>query len=230
MFDIHVLPILSDNYAFIIRSGDQVGVIDPGEAQPFIDFLDDKGWDLDVVINTHHHWDHTDGNQGLIDRYHARWAAPAECGQADEILEEGTPFQFGDTEFQIIHGSGHTKGHVSLYSAADHVLFSGDNLFAMGCGRLFEDTAEAMFDGLQKLKSLPSETLVYFGHEYTASNAKFAAHLFPDNQDILARCGEVSNQIQTIPTRLADELKTNPFLLAETVEQFTDYRKQKDDF
>lgn len=230
MLDIHVLPILQDNYAFIIRSGGKIAVIDPGEAQPFIDFLDDKGWGLDVVINTHHHWDHTDGNQELIKKYNARWVAPSECGAADEVLTEGTPFQFGDTEFQILHGAGHTKGHVCLYSATDHVLFSGDNLFAMGCGRLFEDTPSAMFDGLQKLKSLPPETYVYFGHEYTASNAKFAAHLFPDNQEILKRCGEVSRTPQTIPSRIDIELKTNPFLMAETAEEFAEYRLKKDNF
>ena len=230
MLDVHILPILDDNYAFVIRSNGVVGVIDPGESKPFIDFLDDKGWPLDMVINTHHHGDHTDGNTDLLDKYNAKWIAPKECGTADEVLTEGTPFVFGGTEFQIIHGSGHTKGHVCLYSAADKVLFSGDNLFAMGCGRLFEDTPAAMFEGLQKLKSLPDDVTVYFGHEYTASNAKFSAHILPDNKDIADRCETVLTQSCTIPTMMGVEKKTNPFLIADTAEKFTEYRAAKDNF
>jgi len=228
--DIHILPILDDNYAFVLESGGKVGVIDPGEAAPFIKFLDERGLSLDWVINTHHHWDHTDGNDELIKKYNAKWAAPVECGAADEVLEEGKPFQFGDTELQIIHTCGHTKGHVVLYSADDKILFSGDTVFASGCGRLFEGDAADMFDAFQKIGQLPDDTVIYFGHEYTKSNCEFAVNALPHNQAVAERLGEVSKQSVTIPTRLDVEKKVNPYFIANDAAEFKKFRDAKDNF
>jgi hydroxyacylglutathione hydrolase len=226
--DIHILAILNDNYAFIIQSGDQVGVIDPGEAKPFIEFLDTHNLQLDWIINTHHHADHINGNEELINRFGCKLAAPSECGQADMILSESDAFAFGDVEFQIIETPGHTMGHVCLYSERDKTLFSGDTVFAGGCGRLFEGTAKDMFYSFQKLHDLPHDTVIYFGHEYTKSNLEFAAHIFSDNNDVQTRLVDLPNV--TIPTNMHLELKTNPFFLAETVEEFFEYRMAKNQF
>lgn len=234
--DITVVPILQDNYAYIIcdRQTVMTGVIDPGEAQPIMDVLKQKDLRLDWVINTHHHWDHTDGNEALIEKYGARWAAPAECGDPDIVLTESELFYFGDTPFEILWTPGHTEGHVCLFDRNDNALFSGDTLFSMGCGRIFEGTAEEMYKGIKKIKALPKRTTMYCGHEYTKSNGEFARHILPDNEDIKIRMEEVTRLRQdgkpTIPVTLEKELKTNPFLLADSADQFADWRKQKDRF
>ena len=228
--DIQVRPILDDNYAFVIQSGGLVGVIDPGEAAPLIEYLDDNDLSLDWVINTHHHWDHTNGNDELIKKYNAKWAAPAECGAADIVLDEGKDFQFGDTRFTIIHTCGHTKGHIVLYSADDGVLFSGDTVFASGCGRLFEGDANDMYGAFQKIAALPDDTVIYFGHEYTKSNCEFAANALPHNQIVAERLGEVTMQSMTIPTRLDIEKRVNPFFMAENAAEFKKFRDAKDCF
>lgn len=234
--NVTIVPILDNNYAYIIYDTQTAvtGVIDPGEAKPVMDALKQQDLHLDWVINTHHHWDHTDGNRPLIDRYKARWAAPAECGDADIILTESELFYFGDTPFEILWTPGHTAGHICLFSREDGLLFSGDTLFSMGCGRLFEGTAEDMFMGMRKIKSLPLQTQIYCGHEYTLSNGEFAAHLMPDNTDIQTRLRQVralrADNISTIPVTLETELKTNPFLMATSAEELGRYRAQKDKF
>lgn len=229
-----MIPVLEDNYAYLVQSGGETGIIDPGEAQPVIDRLEQNGLSLDWVVNTHHHWDHTDGNRALLDRYKARWAAPAECGAADEALAEGTLFHFGDTVFDVFSTPGHTDGHVCLYNKADGVLFSGDTLFSMGCGRLFEGTPEEMFKSLQKIRSLPGNTRVYCGHEYTLSNAEFARHILPGSAAIQNRYDEIKDLRAagrpTVPVSLSQELQTNPFLIADSVGEFTVWRKRKDNF
>lgn len=231
MVEVFVVPVLEDNYAYIIQSGDQCAVIDPGEAKPVVEALTKHLLEPDWIINTHKHWDHVDGNNEILEAYEdCKVAAPAECGGADVTLEDGDTFTLGDTNFQIILTKGHTEGHIVLFDPASKTLFSGDTLFSMGCGRLFEGSADDMFAAMCKIKALPPETLIYFGHEYTASNAKFATHLYPENQEILKRAGEVSSQPQTVPTRLDIELKTNPFLLVETLEEFGDFRARKDKF
>ena len=228
--DVHILPILDDNYAYIIQSAGLVGVIDPGESQPVIDYLNKKNLSLDWVINTHKHWDHVNGNKKLIQAYDARWAAPEECGEADEILKGGAPFIFGDIEFEIFATPGHTKGHVILFDPIYRILFAGDTLFAMGCGRVFEGTMEEMYQSMQIIKTLPPETAIYCGHEYTKSNAKFAKGILPNQLSIFDRANAIENQKCTIPTLLADELSTNPFLLAKNVQEFSEYRLKKDNF
>ncbi len=229
--NVETIPILEDNYAYVITSGDMVGVIDPGESQPIIDYLESNDLKLDWVINTHKHWDHVNGNEKLIEKYGAKLAAPAECeGSPDELLEDGKPFTFGDIEFQIIETVGHTMGHVVLFDPTYRILFAADTLFVMGCGRVFEGTMEDMYQSMQAIKNLPPETAIYGGHEYTPANIKFAKHILPDNLAIFERSQALEGQKCTMPTTLAEELKTNPFLMAKTSEEFAKYRAAKDNF
>jgi len=234
--EITIVPILNDNYAYIVFDPQTAvtGVIDPGEAEPVVEMLDRVNLHLDWVINTHHHWDHTNGNKALIERYGAKWAAPKECGDADIVLNEGESFYLGGIAFEILWTPGHTEGHVCLFCRQEHILFSGDTLFSMGCGRLFEGTAQDMFMSINKIKALPAQTKIYCGHEYTLSNGEFAAYLMPDNADICEQLSIVKtlrrNKLPTIPFTLHTELKTNPFLMATSFKELGDYRAQKDKF
>lgn len=228
--DVKIIPILDDNYAYVIQSGDTVGVIDPGESQPIIDYLESKNLSLDCVINTHKHWDHVNGNEKLIEKYNAKLVAPAECGDCDVLLSEENAFAFGDTVFQIFHTPGHTAGHIILFEPTYRILFSADTLFVMGCGRVFEGTMDDMYQSMKKIKSLPPETAIYGGHEYTPANIQFAKHILPDNLRVFERSQALEGQKCTMPTTLAEELTTNPFLLAKDLDEFTQYRQAKDSF
>jgi hydroxyacylglutathione hydrolase len=227
---VHIIPILSDNYAYVIQSGEHVAVIDPGEAQPVIEFLEENNLPLHWIINTHKHVDHTAGNNELIHEYRAKVAAPAECGRAEKLLQPRTGFHFGEIDFEVIATPGHTAGHVVLFDPTYRILFAGDTLFAMGCGRVFEGTMEEMYDSMQKIKALPPETAIYCGHEYTAANIKFAKHVLPTNLMVYERASQLYDMDCTMPTTLADELVTNPFLIAKTLDEFTEYRRAKDNF
>jgi hydroxyacylglutathione hydrolase len=228
--DVSIIPILDDNYAYIIRSGSQVGVIDPGEAKPVIDYLQSNDLQLHWVMNTHRHGDHINGNKELLDMYDARLAAPTECGESDFVLEDGELFPFGDVAFQIFLTKGHTAGHIVLYDPTYRILFAGDTLFAMGCGRVFEGTMGDMFQSMQIIKQFPPETAIYCGHEYTKSNAIFARHILPDNEQIKSRLETIQNMDCTMPTLFAEELVTNPYLLAKNLDEFMAFRTAKDNF
>ena len=239
--DIHIIPVLDDNYSFVLHSADQnfTAVIDPGDAAPISDFLDDKGWALDMVINTHHHHDHISGNQALVDKYKAKLAAPKleaeRIGGVDIELDESiTDFTLGGEAVQIFDTPGHTAGHICFYIPKSRALFAGDTLFSMGCGRLFEGTAEDMYNSVNKFKDLPDETRLYCGHEYTQSNGEFALDLFEGLEILGMRTQMVAAMLRknqpTIPVTMGLEKQTNPFLLAENVKQFALYRKMKDNF
>lgn len=229
--DVKIIPILDDNYAYVIQSNGVVGVIDPGESKQVIEYLEGNDLSLDWVINTHKHWDHVNGNNKLIKKYGAKLAAPAECeGNADEVLEGGKLFHFGDVSFEVILTVGHTMGHVVLFDPTYRILFSADTLFVMGCGRVFEGTMEDMYQSMCAIKKLPPETAIYGGHEYTPANIKFAKHILPDNLAIFERSQALEGQKCTMPTTLADELSTNPFLIANDLVEFTKFREAKDNF
>merc|ERR1711974_254041 len=158
-------------------------------------YLNDHNLKLDWVINTHKHWDHVNGNKKLIEKYGAKLAAPAECEfDRDETLEDGKSFKFGNITFDITLTNGHTNGHVVLFDPTYRVLFSGDTLFAMGCGRLFEGTPADMFPAMEYIKSLPPETAIYCGHEYTLTNAKFALSIMEEDENIQSRARDVEGQ------------------------------------
>lgn len=235
---VRIIPILKDNYAYIIQSGDIVGVVDPGEAAPIISFLEKKGLRPDYVLNTHHHGDHVAGNDEILKRYGAELVAPAaeasKIGGVDLALSEGDVFTFGDRTARILETPGHTLGGICYYFEQDKVLFSGDTLFSLGCGRLFEGTAEDMFTSFSKLKALPDDVLVYPGHEYTQSNAGFCLHVDPENEALHRRIREVDALRQagqpSIPVILGNEKETNVFLKAKSAEEFAALRIQKDNF
>lgn len=239
MIDVTIIPTLKDNYAYLlVAEGGAVAVVDPGEAEPVQAVLLEKGLGLDYVLNTHHHGDHIAGNAALIEAWGAKLVGPrAETDRIpgmDILLDEGTAFSFGGEEVQVIETPGHTRGHICFYFPDSGVLFTGDTLFLMGCGRLFEGSAEEMFKSLSKIKALPDDTHVYCGHEYTVSGAQFCHHVLPDNDDIrhrLAHEQDVREAGQpTVPAALGLEKKTNVFLLVKSADELAAFRRMKDEF
>lgn len=252
--EVIVIPCLSDNYTYLVRChhSEKTAVIDPGEAAPVTAELERRGWELDLVINTHHHHDHIGGNGELIAKYGAKLLGPraetARIANMDETVAEGDAVLIGELAGRVFDVPGHTSGHVAFYFPAITALFSGDSLFALGCGRLFEGTPEQMWQSLCKFRDLPGSTLVYCGHEYTQANARFAKTIEPDNAILQARCQDIdgmrARNLPTIPSRLDVELATNPFLRADDpavasalgmtgenpVAIFAEIRKRKDNF
>jgi len=222
---VELVPALTDNYIYLIHdpATGASGVVDPADAAPVEAALARAGRRLDVILNTHHHADHTGGNAALKAAFRCPVMGPA--GEADKIpmldrtMHEGDVVAFGSLRFTVIDTPGHTKGHVSLLCREAGVLFCGDTLFSLGCGRILEGSFEQMWDSLLKLRALPDDTLVYCGHEYTQSNARFATTMEPDNAALTARAADVDRLrragLPTIPARLGDEKATNPFLRAD---------------
>lgn len=230
------VAVLSDNYAWLIHddaSGETV-VVDPGEAQPLRDAAAVRGWTVGAVWNTHWHPDHVAGNAAFAAPVTAPAAEAAKIGRVDRGVGEGDMVSIGAHRARVMTVPGHTQGHVAYHFAEDGVIFTGDTLFAMGCGRLFEGTPGDMFANMQRYAALPDATVVYCGHEYTLSNARFAAHVEPDNDTIAARLGVVVRQRargqETVPTTIGEERATNPFMRAASVEQLGERRVAKDSF
>ncbi|HPF78466.1 MAG TPA: hydroxyacylglutathione hydrolase [Alphaproteobacteria bacterium] len=238
MLDVTLIPVLSDNYAYVLTSGDDIAIVDAGEALPVIDYLEAHNLTPTIIFNTHHHHDHIGGNNALKQKYGAKIIAPEKDKHRiegiDQGVSEGDQITFGDEIIEIMETPGHTSGHICLWFPKSHVLFSGDTLFAMGCGRAFEGTAKQLFDAFQRFKPFPDDTKIYCGHEYTESNGKFCLNVDPDNQDLLERMRKVvekrSRQKPTIPTTIELEKKTNVFMRAKTAEEFANLRKSKDNF
>ncbi|HVE21548.1 MAG TPA: hydroxyacylglutathione hydrolase [Acidocella sp.] len=234
------IPMLSDNYSWLLRESvsGKVAIVDPAEAAPAIAAIEAAGGKLDMILLTHHHADHVDGVPALVARYH-----PVVVGNAadahrlpnlDIAVHEGDTVDFGATKARVIDTPGHTLGHISYYIADGGILLPGDTLFSLGCGRLFEGTAKDMFHSMAKYEDLPDSTLVCAGHEYTASNAKFALAMDPDNRALQERAAEVAALRAagkpTLPVTLGVERATNPFLRAPDAETFGKLRTAKDHF
>ncbi len=237
MINIDIIPVYTDNYAYLIQTPDgTTAIIDPGESAPVIEILEQKGISLDYILNTHHHWDHVDGNPDLLTRYTVQVAAPAKevrkIGRVDIPLHDGDIFHLGNQEVHIIETPGHTIGGICFYFPNSNAIFTGDSVFSMGCGRLFEGTAADMFASFQKVKALPDNTLIYCGHEYTKGNAGFCLSQDKDNDDLKQRIKEVkhlrSKDLPTIPVSLETEKKTNIFMKAKSAEEFAALRRKKD--
>lgn len=248
------IPCLADNYAFLLRdrASGTVALVDAPEFAPIQAALKEKGWKLDTILLTHHHPDHIDGVPDLVTHYHPQViGAKVDAHRLpplDIALGEGDTVDIGESRGNVIDVSGHTIGHIAFHFPSANAVFTADSLMALGCGRLFEGTPEMMWASLSKLAALPADTIVYSGHEYTDNNARFALTLEPDNEALQARAHEITTKrnagIPTVPSSLADELATNPFLrahLPETksavgmadasdIEVFTAIRKQKDNF
>ncbi len=238
--EIVAIPAFADNYLWLVHDEDsgETAVVDPGDPAPVLAEADRRGWRITTILNTHWHPDHTGGNLAIKDATGATIIGPAgENGRVpglDEAIGEGDRIRLGAHEAEVWEVPGHTIGHIAYIFGEDRVAFVGDTLFAMGCGRLFEGSPEQMHHSLGRLASLPDDMKLYCAHEYTLANARFAAHAFPDNRDIAARLAEVElarNAGQpTVPTTVAAERATNPFLLAETIEHFADLRREKDNY
>ena len=251
---IHQFPCLQDNYGYLVHidGTDVTATIDTPDADAIAAELDKCGWNLTHILNTHWHPDHAGGNQALKDRYGAVVIAPIDpderIAHVDRAVSEGDRLDLGGSEARVFSVPGHTTDHIAYWFPEAGVAFVGDTLFALGCGRLFEGTAEQMWESLGKLTALPEDTVVYCAHEYTASNARFAVTIEPDNAALIKRVEEIRQLREagkpTVPTTVGLELSTNPFLrtrspeILERLEMagqgdvavFAEVRSRKDNF
>jgi hydroxyacylglutathione hydrolase len=240
MLEIVRIPVLNDNYVWLVHEpvSGETTVIDPAVADPVLAQAAVHGWRISQIWNTHWHPDHTGGNAAIKAATGCTVTAPAD--EADRIptldraVREGDTVSLGAVEAQVIEVPAHTAGHIAYHLPTEQVIFIGDTLFAMGCGRLFEGTAAQMFDNMQRLSRLPPETKVYCAHEYTQSNGRYALVAEPDNRAIAERMAAVdaarARGEATVPTTIALERATNPFMRADSVEELAARRAAKDNF
>ena len=238
-FSISVLPALKDNYIWILEINNHIWVIDPGIAKPILNYLEERKLSLAGILLTHWHPDHQGGVCELVSKFGCPVYGSNKTLNGPSIpLNESETLDVSGYSFEIMNLPGHTLDHIGFLCIDGRldapISFVGDTLFGGGCGRLFEGTAEQMFDSLQKLKALDSNTLIYCGHEYTLNNLKFAINIEPNNSAIENRYEKVkvlrSKGITTLPTNMALEIATNPFLRAKTSDELGYLRLQKDNF
>jgi hydroxyacylglutathione hydrolase len=236
--EVVAVPAFADNYIWLVhdQASGETAVVDPGDASPVLAEADRRGWTIGQVWNTHWHRDHTGGNLAVKAATGALVSGPANenipC--RDVALNEGDEIRLGDHVGRVIDVPGHTSGHIALIFDEDRVAFVGDTLFAMGCGRLFEGTPAQMFRSLQRLAGLPEDTRLYCAHEYTLSNGRFAADVEPHNSAVAERLAQVTAMRaageMTVPTTVAQERETNPFVRSTNEEEFARRRAAKDSF
>jgi hydroxyacylglutathione hydrolase len=230
----------SDNYAWLLRdsASGAVGIVDPADAGAVCIAIDAAGGRLDTILLTHHHADHVAGTDQVRARYGAKVVGAAADAHRLPRLEvavaEGDTVPFGATAAQVFETPGHTRGHIAFFFPDGDLLFCGDTLFSLGCGRLLEGNAAEMFASLRKLASLPGDTQIFCGHEYTQNNARFALTIEPDNQALRARAAEVvrlrAAGERTVPSVLSEELAANPFLRVSSAAALAEIRAAKDRF
>jgi hydroxyacylglutathione hydrolase len=243
------IPCLNDNYAYIVQDNitKTVGVVDPSEAKPIINYLKKEKLELNYILNTHHHFDHIGGNIELQKLYKSKI-----IGFKDDkhripginiTLNDGEKFKFGKSQIKVIHIPGHTSGHICFFFEKEKIAFTGDTLFSLGCGRIFEGDHEQMLSSLNKIKKLPIETKIYCGHEYTLKNAKFCMKYDEKNLDLINQFKKIkelrSKNLPTVPSTLEQELKSNIFLRCdqndlkiklnmENIEDYKVFKKVRD--
>lgn len=240
MVEIVRIPALSDNYIWLVHDPDsgETVVIDPAEAPPVLAEAEARGWGIGQIWNTHWHPDHTGGNEEIKAATGCTVTGPAaeaaRIPTLDRQVAEGDTVHLGAHEAQVMEVPAHTAGHIAYHLGEDSILFPGDTLFAMGCGRLFEGDAAQMHSNLQRFAALPPQTLVYCAHEYTLANARFALTIEPDNAALRQRAAAVeaarAASEATVPTTIALERETNPFMRAASAQALAELRLAKDNF
>jgi hydroxyacylglutathione hydrolase len=232
------IPVLSDNYVWLVHESDsgETMVVDPAVAEPVLAEANQRGWTITAIWNTHWHPDHTGGNAAIKAATGCTIIGPeAERDRIptlDVMVKEGDVVRLGSVEAQVIDVPAHTAGHIAYHFASEQAAFVGDTLFAMGCGRLFEGTAEQMYSNMRKLEGLGDDTAIYCAHEYTQTNGRFALTIEPDNKALVERMAAVNAAREkgepTVPTTIALERATNPFMRASSVEELAERRVAKD--
>ena len=220
--NIEIIPCLNDNYSYIIHeeTTNTVAIVDPSEFRPCDELIKKKYKKLDYILNTHHHYDHVGGNEKLKKKYGSTVLGfegdKDRIPFIDKFLNDNQNFKIGNLSFLVIFIPGHTSGHVAFYSKIEKVIFTGDTLFSLGCGRVFEGTNEQMFNSLNKFKKLPLDTKVYCGHEYTKKNLEFCIKYEPNNKCLKKKKdwvnAKIKSKLPSIPVSIEEELKTNIFL------------------
>ena len=237
---IEIIPCLQDNYSYLIIDKDKndACVVDPSEAKPVINFIEKENINLKYILNTHHHFDHIGGNKELKQKYNSIVVGykndSKRIPEISVLVEDNQIWKADNFEAKIIHIPGHTTGHIGFYFFNEKVIFTGDTLFSLGCGRIFEGTYEEMFESLSKIKNLPDDTKIYCGHEYTLQNSNFCIKHDPQNLNLQSKITNIKekldNNTPTIPSTLKDEKECNIFLRAKNVDSFSKLRDLKDNF
>ncbi len=237
---VEVIPCLQDNYSYLIidKSNNSACVVDPSEAKPIMNFVEKENINLKYILNTHHHFDHVGGNKNLKKKYNSVVIGYKDDAnripEIDILLEDNQIWKADNFEAKIMHIPGHTTGHICYHFFKEKLIFTGDTLFSLGCGKLFEGTYQDMFSSLKKIKKLSQDTKIYCGHEYTLQNSKFCIEYDPENTKLKNKITEIKkklkNNLPTIPSTLKDENECNIFLRAKDVESFSKLRDLKDIF
>ena len=237
---IEIIPCLQDNYSYLIidESKNDACVVDPSEAKPIINFIEKENINLKYILNTHHHFDHIGGNKELKERYNSVVVGykhdAKRIPEISILVEDNQIWKEDNFQAKIIHIPGHTTGHIGFYFFFLIIIFTGDTLFSLGCGKIFEGTYKQMFESLSKIKNLPDDTKIYCGHEYTLQNSNFCITHDPKNLNLQNKITKIKEKLDynkpTIPSILKDEKECNIFLRAKNVESFSKLRDLKDNF
>ena len=237
---IEILKCLQDNYSYLIidETNKNACVVDPGESIPIINFVENNNIKLKYILNTHHHYDHIGGNLELKEKYGSKIVAfkddKSRIPEIDVLVQNNQIWKADNFEAKIYHTPGHTSGHIAFYFFNEKKIFTGDTLFSLGCGRIFEGTYKEMFYSLNKIKKLPKETKIYCGHEYTLQNSNFCIQQDPKNSKLKDKIIKIKKKLEnglpTLPTILSEEIECNIFLKANNIETFSKLRDLKDNF
>ena len=238
--EVKIIPCLNDNYSYLIfdKSNKNACVIDPSESKPVIKAIEENKVKLKYILNTHHHYDHVGGNKELKEKYDSKIVGFKDdkdrIPEIDILVEDNHIWKEGNCEAKIYHIPGHTTGHIAFHFFKEKKIFTGDTLFSLGCGRIFEGTYEQMFNSLNKIKILPKDTEIYCGHEYTLKNGDFCLANDSNNMKLKKKIEvikkKLENNLPSIPTILGDEIECNIFLKAKNLDSFSKLRDLKDNF
>jgi len=237
---VKIINCLEDNFSYLLINEKNLDacVVDPGEAKPILEYIEKNGINLKYILNTHHHHDHIGGNNILKNKFGAKILAfkgdKERIPMIDIFLEDNQIWKDSIFEFKVIHVPGHTSGHICFSFFNEKIIFTGDTLFSLGCGRIFEGSYNDMFNSLSKFKNLPTQTKIYFGHEYTLNNSIFCNKFDKNNSKLNLKIAEIKNKVDkgipTVPSTIKEELDCNIFLRAKNLKEFSKLRDLKDNF